>query len=146
MSSQTSISSGKMSKTVTKAVLLIGEKAGIMQHGAHRSASIIEKYNIIIRNIAHVSMYFVLACVLCFLFWITKLNKFKASVITLGIGFICSVLDEINQMNFIGRNSNGVLLDAIEDIERDTIGICIALLIFLLIRILSESRKRNLSH
>lgn len=143
MSSQTAADSGQMSKSVTKGVVLTGEKAGVIQAGTVNSETALKKYHVIIRNLAHIGMYFLFACILFSSFWAFGINKKKSVLLSFAIGFFVSIIDEVNQMHFAGRNSGGVISDAIDDIYRDTFGICSALLIFVIIRVMIELRDKN---
>ncbi len=143
MSSQTAADSGQMSKEVTKGVILIGEKMGVVGAGTANSEVALKKYNTIIRNLAHVGMYFLLACMMFSAFWLFGINKKKSVIFSLATGVFVSIIDEINQMHFVGRNSGGVISDGIDDIYRDTFGICAALVIFVIIRVMVELREKN---
>jgi len=143
MSSQTAVASGQMSESITKDVVTVGEKVGVVKAGTTSSELALRRYDSIIRSTAHVGMYFVLACIMFFVFWIWGLNKKISVILSFVIGAFISFVDEINQMHLVGRNSGGVIRDGIEDIYRDTFGICIALVIFVIIRVIAETRAKN---
>lgn len=141
MSSQTAVASGQMSNSITKEVISAGEKLGVVAAGTANSEKAIKRYDAIIRNTAHVGMYFVLACVIFSVFWLLGVNNKKSVILCFTISVFISIIDEINQMHFVGRNSGGVIRDGIKDLYRDAFGVCIALTIIVLVRVLTEVRK-----
>ena len=141
MSSQTAVSSGQMSKSVTKAAILTGEKVGVIKAGNLELA--LKRYDTIMRNTAHVGMYFILACVMFSASWLWGLNKKVSVILSFAVGIFIGIIDEINQMHFAGRNSGGVISDGIEDLFRDTLGICIALMLFVIVRVITELPRKN---
>lgn len=143
MSSQTAVNSGKISQSVTKTAVLIAEKVKVVKAGTANSEPALKRYDTIIRNTAHVGMYFVLACIIFSALWLLKLGKVKSVILSFAICVSCSIMDEINQMHFTGRNSGGVISDGIEDLFRDAFGICVALAIFFVFRVISELRNKN---
>lgn len=142
MSSQTAENSSHMSKKITKVVVLLGENVGFIEDGASDSVEIINKYNLDIRKIAHVFMYFLLACLIFATLWRFKVKKILSIIISFSISLCIAFIDEINQMNFSGRNS-GVFSEGIDDIFRDAFGIGMAIVLLLAIRVIKEVRSKN---
>jgi VanZ family protein len=142
MSSQTSVNSSQMSRKVTKVVILLGEKTGLIEDGASKSEDILKDFNIKIRKLAHIGMYFFLTCIMFAFLWKFKVNKIISVIISFCVSTNIAIIDEINQMNYIGRNS-GVFSEGISDIYKDLFGIGMALVLLLVIRIIKETRSKK---
>ncbi|QNU66602.1 VanZ family protein [Ruminiclostridium herbifermentans] len=142
MSSQTAAESDQISKRVTKAAVIIGEKAGVIEYGASNSEEILKEYNISVRKFAHVAMYFLLASLIFIALWQLRVKKLLSVIISFLICIYIALVDEINQMNFAGRNS-GVISEGINDIYKDFVGIITAILILFIIRIINEIRSKK---
>jgi len=145
MSSQTAVNSGNISRAVTRLLLKAGEKAGIVSYQTAHSASQIIHFDSITRSVAHISMYFLLACVISIAFRLFGMKSGKSAAITILVCLAISILDELNQMNYTGRNDNGLAASGMEDIIKDVIGTAAALAVFFLIRHFRDSKK-NIRH
>jgi VanZ family protein len=142
MSSQTAADSGQMSRTITKAAILAGQKVGIVEVGTVNSEPTLEKYNLAIRKLAHVGMYFLLACVIFCALRVWGLSKKVTVILCFVISISIGIIDEINQMNFVGRNS-GIISEGIKDLYRDIFGTCILLGIVVIIGVIIEARSKE---
>lgn len=142
MSSQTAVESGKISYKVTKAAVILGEKTGVLNNGASNSNRMLNEYNIVVRKIAHVFMYFLLASVMFLTLWEFKLSKKLTVMFSFLLCIFIAFTDEINQMGFKGRNS-GIISEGIKDLSKDTVGIMMALIILLIIRMIFEVKNKN---
>ena len=134
MSSQSAESSGHISRTVTVQILKAAEKAGFIAEGASKSSSLIVIVDQKVRSLAHVSMYFLLGFIFMVMLWVwgVKRNKRIAIVFLVCLGL--SIIDEINQMQYYGRNNSGLISAGLEDIIKDTFGICSAIVLFIVIK------------
>ena len=142
MSSQTAVESDQISQKVTKAVVILGEKVGVIEHGASNSEKILKEYNQSVRKFAHVAMYFLLASLIFVALWQFRVNKLLSVLINILICIYIAFVDEINQMKFSGRNS-GVMSEGVNDIYRDFFGIITAIFIFYIIRIINDNRRKK---
>jgi VanZ family protein len=142
MSSQTATESDQISKKVTKAAVILGEKVGTIEYGTSNSEQMLKEYNISVRKFAHVAMYFLLASLIFVVLWQLRVKKLLSVIINFLICIFIAFMDEINQMKFSGRNS-GVISEGINDIYKDFFGITTAILILLIIRIINENRSKK---
>lgn len=142
MSSQTAVESNQISQKVTKVAVIIGEKVGAIEYGASNSEKILKEFNMSVRKLAHVAMYFLLAALIFVALWQFRVNKLLSVIINFLICIYIAFVDEINQMKFSGRNS-GVISEGINDIYRDIIGIISAIFILFIIRIINENRSKK---
>lgn len=141
MSSQTAVNSGHMSRAVTKYLVRAAETVGIVGEGASYSEHIIQNADIIVRDLAHMVMYFLLTCIFSAMLWMLGIKGHKWIPAAFIIGTGISVVDEINQMHYYGRNSAGLASEGIQDVLKDVFGICVAIGIFNLLRRKNKSRS-----
>lgn len=141
MSSQTAVNSGHMSQAVTKDVLVTGEKLGVLAKGTAESAGSVGRYDGIIRSLAHMGMYFLLACIILVSIRLAGLKGKKWTAIGFAICFLVSISDELNQMRYAGRNDNGLITSGIADLYKDAFGITAALLVFWLVKVIYNGKK-----
>lgn len=141
MSSQTALDSGYLSQKVTINVLKAGEKIGVFPPGTAGSAKQISKYNGIIRSLAHTGMYFLLSGIVSVVLWLRGMKGTGWALSTLLVCFVVSILDEMNQMHYVGRNDNGLVSSGISDIYKDGAGIILALAAVFIIRKLISSKR-----
>lgn len=140
MSSQTAVASGEMSQSVTKEFIVTGEKVGMIEKGTAQSPKAVEQLDSAVRKLAHMGMYFVLAGIIFSILWAWGMERFKAALISLVGCIAVSIMDEINQMQFAGRNSGGVISEGIGDLVRDAGGAITALVIFVILRSITVKR------
>lgn len=142
MSSQSAVDSSQMSRKVTKVVVILGEKVGLIEDGASNSENIIKEQNLNIRKFAHIAMYFLLTCIMFASLWKFRANKKISVIISFSASIYIAVFDEINQMNYSGRNS-GLFSEGIGDVYRDLFGIVMAIVLLLVFRIIKEARCKK---
>lgn len=135
MSSQSAESSGHISRTITVQMLKAAEKAGFIAEGASKSSSFIVLVDQKVRSLAHVSMYFLLGLIFMVMLWVWRVKRNKRITIVFLVCLGLSIMDEINQMQYYGRNNSGLISAGLEDIMKDTLGICSAIVLFIVIRI-----------
>ena len=118
---------------VTEAILsVLGVLKGL--DGQERRAVILQ-YNFLVRSVAHVVIFFVLALVSCF-FW-KFLGVKRPCLITLITSLVYAVLDEIHQIFVPGRTFE------FEDILLDLLGITLAVVLFSLIIYLKRKKGKG---
>ena len=131
MSSQTAVNSGNMSRGVTLFLIRFAERFGILTAAASDHPQLVQKYDSAVRSLAHMGMYFLLCLIIAL---VLKYWGFKRwAYISFIACFAISILDELNQMHFKGRNDSGRVSSGMEDLVKDIIGAVTALLIALLI-------------
>ncbi|MDF2988023.1 MAG: hypothetical protein K0R50_3533 [Eubacterium sp.] len=133
MSSQTAENSGHMSRAVTKYLIGIAEKLGVIGENSEHAGRIVDGFDNLVRSLAHITMYFLLACIFTIMLWLWGLKDKKWMTIVFVVCFTVCIFDEINQMNYFGRNNSGLVSAAVEDVLKDTLGICCAIIIFKII-------------
>lgn len=143
MSSQSADSSGHISRTVTVQILKAAEKTGLIAEGASKSTPLIVMVDQRVRNLAHVSMYFLLGSIFMVMLWVWGVRRNKRIAIVFFVCMGLSIIDEINQMQYYGRNNSGLISAGLEDIMKDTLGICSAIVLFIVIKVVSKPSVKN---
>jgi VanZ family protein len=133
MSSQSAVSSGSMSRAVTKLVVETGESLGVLEGGTVNSPAMVSKYDNYTRSAAHVALYFLLSLIVLSGFRLWGLYRGKWMLTGFLLCIAVSLLDELNQMRYDGRNDYGLISSAATDLFKDVLGISAALLICLLL-------------
>ncbi len=134
MSSQTAVNSEHMSIAITKNLVKNAEAIGVLKGNTAYSSAIIRRADDIVRSFAHILMYFILAGIVSFFLWLWGARIIKSTVITFLLCLGISIIDEINQMGYYGRNSNGQVSAGLDDIVKDTLGILLAIMICIILR------------
>jgi len=134
MSSQSAENSGHLSRVITVQLLKTAEKVGIIAEGESESTLLIAKADEKVRSLAHVTMYFFLGFIFMVILWIWGVKQNKRTVIVFFACLGLSIIDEVNQMQYYGRNSGGLISAGIEDVIKDTLGICSAIILFLILK------------
>ncbi len=148
MSSQTAVNSGNMSRSVTLFLIKASEKIGVLSQGPSNHAELVHKYESTVRSLAHMGMYFLLCLILSLVlkFWGLKRWAFASFTVCLAI----SILDELNQMHFEGRNDSGKISSGMEDLFKDVFGtiaaLIVALIIINLVNWLKAQRKNSMNN
>ncbi len=129
MSSQTAENSGHMSRAVTKHLMGIAEKLGVVSEGWEHTGSAVNRFDNFIRSLAHITMYFLLASIFSITLWLCGVKDRKWMTIVSVVCFCICIFDETNQMYYSGRNNSGLVSAAIEDVLKDALGICCAIIL-----------------
>ena len=124
-SSQNGEKSGGTSKKIT--IILTNNIKSIQEKPIEEKEIMIEKIESVIRKIAHFSIYALVGFLLMSLVNTYKIKEFDRLSISLIIGVIYAILDEIHQ-SFIPERSASIF-DVILDGQGVLFGICIALLV-----------------
>ncbi len=135
MSSQSAESSGHISRTVTVQILKAAEKAGLIAEGASKSSSLILIVDQKVRSLAHVSIYFLLGFIFMEMLWAWGVKRNKRITIVFLVCLGLSIIDELNQMQYYGRNNSGLISAGLEDIMKDILGICLAIVLFIVLKV-----------
>lgn len=142
MSSQTAVNSGHMSRRVTLFLIKSAEKIGALTRGSTDYPYLVQKYDSVIRSFAHIGMYFLLCLILSLVFKYWQLRRW--TIVSFTICSVISILDELNQMHYKGRNDYGQLVSGIADLFKDAFGTIAAILVALLIiRIINRVRSKK---
>lgn len=131
MSSQTAVSSGNMSHRVTLLLIKAAGKLGLLAEGSSEYPHLVQKYEAGVRSLAHMGMYFLLCLIISLVLKYWGLKRW--GLISFTVCFVISVLDELNQMHFEGRNDSGQVSSGIEDLVKDIAGTITAILVALII-------------
>lgn len=91
----------------------------------------------VINNLAHIPLYLILGHALFVLFRHLRTGK-KASIYTIICGMLIGVLDEFFQSFIPGRIVSGM------DLMLDLAGICLAILLFKVIRVRNKQRRKQI--
>jgi|GEM_PF-2484578 len=134
MSSQTAESSGNMSRAVSRAIITMAEKLGAAYPGAGNSVQAVVRIDEYVRDLAHIAMYFMLAAIFSAVLWLRGINNNRWIAVVFISGLCISIIDEINQMNYHGRNDSGLAGAGVADVFKDVAGICAAVGVFFLLR------------
>lgn len=134
MSSQTAVNSEHMSLAITKHILKNAEAIGVLKGSTAYSPAAIRRADDIIRSLAHITMYFVLSGIVSSFLWLWSIKIKKSAIITFLLCLGISIIDEVNQMGYYGRNSNGQVSAGFDDIIKDTLGIFLAIMICYILR------------
>lgn len=111
-SSASSTSSNDLSYTVSNYIITITNKLGLTDLDGYERYYIVYKINKPIRKIAHMTEYFILACLV---FHVIKLYRPKSNgyLLTFIFCFLYAITDEFHQLSVTGRN--GQFIDCIID-------------------------------
>ncbi len=144
MSSQSATNSGHMSQRLTLFLITVAEKIGALTEGSSNYPYLVQKYDSMVRSLAHMGMYFLLCLILSLVFKYLNLKRWAIKSLT--ICTVISILDELNQMNYKGRNDFGQLNSGLEDLLKDFFGTLTALVAALcIINIVNFIRNKKLS-
>ena len=125
-SSQNATESKGISTKISEYVLKFNKT--YQQANQKEKASILKKTNAIMRKVAHFSIYTVLGILLTGAMMHTKLNDKKRILITICIGLLYAISDEIHQSFSPGRTP------LVTDVYIDMLGVIIGALLVVLVK------------
>ena len=124
-SSQDGEASGGLSRNITNKILQISNKYNAL--GQEEKEQIANKTEKIIRKVAHFSIYTVVGLLLMGLLSTYKIKENWRMILSILLGMIYAVSDEIHQSFIPGRTPQ------ITDVYIDTLGVVLGILLILLV-------------
>jgi len=105
LSSQPAQDSDKLSRSVARNILVIGEKTGILEHGTSEKTELVNALNKKLRNIAHASVYTVLSMLFLNAVHGTRIKGLKSYLFAFLFCVFYACTDEFHQSFVPGRSA-----------------------------------------
>ena len=134
-SAKNSVDSNNMSKKFLNEIVTTTVKIVRINTTKAKINAFVEKYNIVIRKVAHVSIYLILSIIVTIILDLYGIKNKKLYIYSLLFCLMYSLTDEVHQLSVDGRSGK------MFDVMIDNIGISLGLIIFMLHKYIRNNSK-----
>lgn len=134
-SAKNSVDSNNMSKKFLNEIVTTTVKIVRINTTKAKINAFVEKYNIVIRKVAHVSIYLILSIIVTIILDLYGIENKKLYIYSLLFCLMYSLTDEVHQLSVDGRSGK------MFDVMIDNIGISLGLIIFMLHKYIRNNSK-----